>query len=275
MLPDHLHAVCVSTGEAFDDLDIHRLYNMLRRHCPIPFTLHCMTDRPRNVPPAVQVHVLDDWHELERPDMRQTTKKLRLFAEHGMPAPEFLYMDVSLVIRSDMRDMLEFAFNSPADLVIVPHWRNEGFNSSVMRIRRGALSVIYDAFRAGEHYVQTVKGDQEFIYFSLRARNMLDRTMTFPDGQIISYKTTRRLDRKDHKRASARLANAIIVKFHGRPKPAQVLGGFWESLHARLRRSGNFGRRDLQEHWRLPASWPELEEPQTGQQRPIAVEQHK
>lgn len=252
MLPDHLHAVCVSTGAAFDDLDIHRLYNMLRRHCPIPFTLHCLSDRPRDTPAAVRVHVLDDWHELERPDMRQTTKKLRLFAGHGLPAAEFLYMDVSLVIRRNMREMLEFAFGSPADLVIVPHWRNVGFNSSVMRIRTGALSMIPDAFRAGEHYVQDVKGDQEFIYFSLKARGLLDRTATFPDGQIISYKTTRRLCRKDRKLAEARLANATIVKFHGKPKPNQVLGGFWETLRARLRRSGNFGRRELREHWRLP-----------------------
>ncbi|WP_144630508.1 hypothetical protein [Bordetella genomosp. 13] len=254
MLPDHLHAVCVSTGPAFDDLDIHRLHHMLQRHCPIPFTLHCYTDRPRNTPAAVQIHLLDDWHELERPDMRQTTKKLRLFAGHGLPAAEFLYMDVSLVIRADMRDMLAYAFNSPADLVIVPHWRNEGFNSSVMRIRTGALSMVYDAFRAGEAYVQDVKGDQEFIYFSLRARGLLGRTATFPDGQIISYKTTRRLCRKDSKRAHQRLAHATIVKFHGKPKPAQVLGGFWESLRARLRRCGNFGRRELRRHWRLPAS---------------------
>lgn len=253
MLPDHLHAVCVATGDAFDDIDIRRLYNMLRRHCPVPFTLHCMSDRARDVPAAVQVHQPRDWHELERPDMRQTTKKLRLFARDGLPASEFLYLDVSLVIRADMREMLAFAFGSPADLVIVRNWSQEGFNSSVMRIRTGALSMVYDAFRAGERHVQQVKGDQEFIYFSLQARNLLDRTATFPEGQIISYKATRRLCRKDPRRAASHLANATIVKFHGRPKPAQVLGGFWESLRARLRRCGNFGRRDLRSHWRLPA----------------------
>jgi len=250
MLPTHLPVVCVCTGEAFQSRYIENMLGMLQRHCPIPFTLYCLSDRPREVPAAVRVQVLDDWQELESPGMRQTTKKLRLFDRHGLPEPAFLYLDLSLVIRRDLSDLLEFAFNAPQDLVIVRDWYEPGFNSSVMRIRTGALSVVCEAFKAGERHPQSVKGDQEFIHAALKARNLLDRTTVFPDELIISYKVTRRLSRKDPRQAHARLAGATIVKFHGNPKPHEVLGGFRESLRARLRRSGNFGRDELRRHWR-------------------------
>jgi hypothetical protein len=232
-----LPIVCMAFGEPhpMTDIYIDRLHGMLKRHCRRPFELHCFTDVPRPLPAGVIRHDCSGWTELDRPGMRRTTRKLGLFNPDYVPFDEFLYLDLSLVIRRDMEELLMFAFGHPADLVIVPNWHYDGFNSSVMRIRRGGLRQVYDSFIAGETYKQKVLGDQDFTHGAITAHGLRDRVALFPAHIIVSFKKTVRLGRHNADEGRKRIANATIVKFHGEPKMHEAFGFWYRLTRVRLK----------------------------------------
>lgn len=258
MIPDLVPIVCFATGDfcGCPDVYLQRLFGMLSRHMPVPFTLTCFSDRPRRAPEAVEIRDCSDWSQLRGEDMHQTSHKLRLFdPEIGLP-PEFLYLDMSLVIRSDMRPLLEYAFDRPEDLVIVKDWNYECYNSCVMRIRSGALRTIYDAFVAGQSYPQRNRGDQDFTYQHLTTLGMQDHVALFPEEQIVSYLNTRTLNRTDPVAAQRIIENAIIVKFFGKNKMHKVANPLWNLRKIRWRnrpyggRDAAFFLRELRREWR-------------------------
>lgn len=218
--PATLPVVCFALGELYGrgDVYVRRLHRMLQRHCPQPFVLYCYTDRPRKLPPAVVQRDASAWQELDRGGMRPTTRKLGLFNPAYVEFDAFLYLDLSLIIRRDMEAMLSHAFSLPEDLVIVSNWHYDGYNSSVMRIRRGPLEAIYTAFCAGETYPQRIKGDQDFIHGVVHQHGLADRVTTFPREQIVSFRLNVEASVREPAQARARLEGATIVKFHGRPK---------------------------------------------------------
>lgn len=229
--------VCMAFGEPhpMTDLYIERLLGMLKRHCHRPFELHCFTDVPRPLPAGVIRHDCSGWTELDRPGMRGTTRKIGLFNPDYLTFDEFLYLDLSLVIRHDMEEMFQYMTSRPEDLVIVPNWHYDGFNSSVMRIRRGGLRAIYDAFVAGETYKQRVLGDQDFTHGVVTAHGLRDRVALFPVHIIVSFKKTVRLGRQDAAQGRARIAGATIVKFHGDPKMHVAFGPWYRLTKVRLK----------------------------------------
>lgn len=245
LVPAPLPVVCFAVGELYGMADAYvtRLHRMLARHCPRPFTLRCYTDRPRpGLPEAIEQRDCAGWNELVRPGMRPTTRKLGLFNPRYVEFERFLYLDLSLVIRRDMGALLEGAYARSEDLLIVPHWKNDGYNSSVMCIRRGSLTAIYDAFVSGETYEQRVPGDQDFIRGVVLRHGLQAQVGLFPDGQIVSFKTTIQLGRRDAEAARRRIRDATIVKFHGSPKMHDAFGArYWlrtrveELLHGNLR----------------------------------------
>lgn len=240
-----LAIVCMAVGEPKEDLRLYvlRLYDMLRRHCRRPFTLYCYTDRDRAFPANIVCKDCSGWTELLRPGMRPTTKKLGLFNPDYTPFEEFLYLDVSLVIRSSMDALLDSAFGRTQSLVIVDDWFNSGYNSSVMRIRHGKLRAVYDGFVAGESFVQHVQGDQEFIYNIVTRRGLVHDVSLFPPNFVASFKRAARLCRKDAPAATAQIQNATIVKFHGRPKMEEAFSASYSLLKIRVPEI-------LQGHWR-------------------------
>jgi hypothetical protein len=239
-----LPIVCFAVGELYGmaELYVRRLYEMLGRHCPEPFALYCWTDRPRRLPAAIEQRDCAAWTELLRPGMRPTTRKLGLFNPRYVEFEHFLYLDLSLVVRHDMGELLAYAFGRPEDLVIVEHWKNEGYNSSVMRIRRDGLQRIYDAFVAGERYEQRVPGDQDFIRGAVLRHGLEAQLAFFPAGQVVSFKKTVHISRRDAALARQHIRDATIVKFHGSPKMHEAFSlryrlhlRFEELLHANLR----------------------------------------
>lgn len=218
--PQPLAIVCFAFGELYGmaDLYLARLFDMLGRHCRQPFTLVCYADRPRRAPHGVLLRDCRGWTELERAAMRPTTRKLGLFNPNYVEFDEFLYLDLSLVIRQDMDALLAYAFSRDEDLVIVDHWHYQGYNSSVMRIRRGPLRSIYDAFVDGVAFSQTVPGDQDFVHGAIAMQGLQQRVALFPTHQIVSFKKALGLIRRQPESARLRVQGATIVKFHGQPK---------------------------------------------------------
>ena len=256
-MPVPLPVVCFAIGELYGMADAYvtRLHAMLVRHCRQSFTLHCYTDRPRpSLPVAIEQRDCAGWTELVRPGMRPTTRKLGLFNPRYVEFDSFLYLDLSLVIQRDMDALLAGAFAQPEDLVIVPHWRNDGYNSSVMRIRRGRLTAIYDAFVAGESFEQRVPGDQDFIRGVVLRHGLQAQVGLFPREQIVSFKATIKLGRRDAARAHRCIREATIVKFHGSPKMHEAFGArYWLRTRVKELLRGRWQRvipmRELRRAW--------------------------
>ncbi|WP_374565509.1 hypothetical protein [Ideonella sp.] len=228
---------CLAVGdmEGRADLYVARLHGMLVRHCPVPFRLVCFSDRERGLPPGVELRRCDGWTELRRPGMRATTLKLGLFNPAYVEFERLLYLDLTLVIQRDMASLLHEAFTCPHGLVAVDDWHHEGLNSSVMCIRRGALSAIYEAFVNGERFDQRVPGDQDFINGVIAARGLQASVSTFSPGTVESFKRLMRLARRSPAQARAALAASTIVKFHGKPRMQEVFDPWQYLLRVRLK----------------------------------------
>jgi hypothetical protein len=184
--------------------------------------------------------------------MRPTTVKLGLFNPAYVPFEEFFYLDLSLVIRSDLGPLVKAAQPRSEPLVIVRDWHYDCYNSSVMRIRNRELAFIYEAFAAGETHHQRVMGDQDFIHAAIRTRGLEHLVAIFPGELVTSFKLAVRTASRDREAGRRSIANAVIVKFHGNPKPHNTA-----QLHNRMLIYGfaylKYGL------WGLPFSLTELD----------------
>lgn len=227
-----VEVVCLMTGDALPNLYGERLYAMLSRHMGRPFGLTCLTDRPRPLPPEVRQVSIAGW-PLLRPDMRPTQLKLRLFDGASAPFDEFFYMDVTLVLKSALAPLLDFADARPEPLAVRQDWYNDTFNSCVMRIRRSdALQAVYDDYAQGREYPVLLKGDQDYLTAVVRERGLAECVALIPPAHIASFKSLRQLWHRDPRRARRELDEACVLKFHGAPRPHEAL-----SLGYRLRQA--------------------------------------
>ncbi len=243
--------VTLAVGDAYADTYIARLHAMLRRQLRRPFRLICFSDRERAVPPGVEVRPCRDWTELQRAGMRPTTRKLGLFDPQKVPFEEFLYLDLTLVIARPLDKWLDANLARPEALVVVQDWFYPSYNSCVMRIRRGPLQAVPRDFAAGTVYPQRILGDQDFLHASVAAQGLGGEVGVFGEGEVVSYKGARRLNRSDAEAARRLMERANIVKFHGRPKPDQVLNPFYNFFRMRLksRADANFWKAELRALW--------------------------
>ena len=231
-----LPIVCMAFGTvALADLYVTRLFEMLRRHCPRPFRLICYTDQPRGIPAEVEQRDCGAWTEFNREGTPAFMRKLGLFNPAYVEFDEFVYLDLTLVIRQSMQELLDFALSAPEDLVIVKDWHYGCYNSSVMRIRPEPLRFIYDAFVAGERPPQVLPGDQDFIHATISSRNAQHQVALFPEGCVASFKALVRIGRRDPKLARRLTEQATVVKFHGRPRMHQAFDPVYHFFRIRLR----------------------------------------
>ncbi|EGJ09776.1 hypothetical protein [Rubrivivax benzoatilyticus] len=220
-----VHFVCVTIGrmDGMAELYLSRLHGMLQRHVHRPFTLHCFSDVARQVPPGVVLHDCSEWRRFVGPSDHVTCHKLCLFAPELVGLAEFFYLDLSIVVQQDLDDWLARSLGRAEDLLIVDDWNYDCYNSSVMRIRPGAMRAVFDDFAAGVRHPARVPGDQDQIHAAVAAHGLSARVGLFDAADIVSYKTLRRLGRRRPGEAKRAFAGALIVKFHGRPKPHVAL----------------------------------------------------
>jgi hypothetical protein len=256
MVPEPVPFACMLTGDRYPQIYVERLHSMISRFYRRPFTLTVFTDRPRRFKAPVKQVSTKEWTDMLRPGMRPTTQKIRLLQQGVLPEPEFLYMDVTLVIQKDLEPLLEFAFGSPADLVILQDWNYDCYNSCIMRIRQGPeLEKVYLDFMAGSEYPRRNKGDQDFIHASIRAHGLQDRVAIFPKEMIVMYHNARRIHRTDPKAAYELLESGIIVKFFGWAKMHELLNPIYRLRKIRWKKDrgpadAKFWVKELKERWR-------------------------
>ncbi len=252
--------VCMAFGAfPYADKYIDCLLGMLTRHCPAPFRLICYTDRPRAVHRDIEQRDCSAWPEFDVQGMPAFMRKLGLFNPAYVEFDEYVFLDLTLIIRKSMQSLFDFAFSRQEDLVMLQDWHHDCCNSSVMRIRPRQMRFIYDAFISRELSPFSFPGDQDFIHAIVAAHGQQHRVALLPDGMVISFKHTVRIGRRDPTQTQPVFEAATIVKFHGRPRMHQVFNPIYRLFRIRLRdlAKGRWHRpvspgelRELQSHWR-------------------------
>lgn len=112
-------------------------------------------------------------------------------------------------------------------LVGVADWNYPVLNSSVLWVRPDARTQqVWDDWVRGVPYLAQVPGDQNWIDAVFKAR--FPEALTFwPAGLVASYKGLRKQAARDPAGAAAAADRAVILKFHGQPRPHEVLRA-WE-----------------------------------------------
>jgi len=213
---------CVATGsmQGQANASIDRLYRMLLRFSPRHPRLICVTDQVRAIHPDIVQIDASAWPEFKKPGTHPTYYKLSLFNPQYVPYPDFIYLDLSVIIQGPLQPIVAFAEQYSDDLVIVRGWSQSEVNSSVMRIRNAQLGFIHGDFESGIRYPEHVPGDQDFIAGAMHAHGRPFTTL--PTGQVVSFKQIMRLGTRDWQTARQHASDATIVKFHGQPKPHTI-----------------------------------------------------
>lgn len=236
---------CVATGLLYGRAEqyINALYGMLSEHFQRPFELRCYTDRPRAIDERIRQMDCTSWREFQAAGTHPTDFKLGLFNPDYAQCDELFYLDLSLIIQSDLTPLVDYAGQCPEGLVIVKDWFYDGYNSSVMRIKPREMKFVYDDYVAGIKYPMHIAGDQDYIHGATQLRPGV--VTLFPAGHVESFKRLIRAGMSAFGAVKASAEQAMIIKFHGRPKMHVLFASGYVFFKYRLRYM-------LHGHWRLP-----------------------
>jgi hypothetical protein len=220
-----LNVVTVQTGHRYPDLWVSRLAAMVGRHLAEAHRFIVFTDRPepgRFSPPAAD-HQQLEVRDLQGGNLQGFFGKLRLF-DQALTGPDpFLFLDTTLVIRASLSPLVELGRDSTASVIGVRDWNYPILNSSVLWCRPDAhTQAVWTSWQDGRYAGQTFPSDQNFIFEVFRQQAPAALAY-WPEGLVSSYKTLRKLASRDLLAAQQQLEASCILKFHGRPKPEEVL----------------------------------------------------
>lgn len=224
---DHpaLTVVTVQTGHRYPDLWVSRLAAMVGRHLAEAHRFIVFTDRPEpgRFSPAPNNHQQLEVRDLQGGDLQGYFGKLRLFDQALTGRDPFLFLDTTLVIRASLEPLVQLGRSSVASVIGVRDWNYPILNSSVLWCRPDAQTqAVWTSWQDGRYAGQTFPGDQNFIFEVFRQQAPAALAY-WPEGLVSSYKTLRKLASRDLLAAQQQLEASCILKFHGRPKPEEVL----------------------------------------------------
>ncbi len=229
---------------------------MCRRHLPLPFEFVCLTDHPRNLSKEIIQK------GAEKPALDGWWNKIRLF-DRSLFSDEFLFLDLDTIILKDLTPLIEFVREHPeSPLITLRDFTFGTLSSAIMWVRPNEVTEgIWRAFIKGEKFedLQRLRrsvGDQDFIWAYLNSRHLADKVTFFPEPWFVSYKKLRRLHASDRNAVREKLNQALILCFHGEPRPHQAVDP-WQSLWLLLRHKPlrvfsywRFLEKELREWWR-------------------------
>ena len=209
--------VCVNVGTKYPMRYVSTVYDMVRQNTHgMPFDFYCITDRPDDLPEGV-IYVP---HDLALPGWWQ---KVRLFSK-DMPwkiGTRIVYLDLDVAITAN----LTLLINTPG---IISDWNWNTFNSSVMVWDHGEHAAIWERFSpeiipiSGRIVPENCLpagtpngGDQEWITEVIQESG--DVWPVFSPEVCVSYRD---------KATESIPPGAVVVVFHGDPKPHEVLNGW-------------------------------------------------
>jgi len=219
----------VQVGHRYPDLWITKLSSMVARSLPVAHNFIVYTDRPTSkaLHATLAGHAAEHQtlivKDLQAGDLTGFFGKLRLFDAGLTGTDPFLFLDSTLVIRSSLAPLIAIGRSSSASVIGVRDWNYPILNSSVLWCRPDAhTQTVWDAWQQGRYAGTVFPGDQNFI-FHVFGENSTAALSYWPEGLVSSYKALRKLARRDPEAAQRELASSTILKFHGRPKPEEVL----------------------------------------------------
>jgi len=253
MQSNPLQVVTVQLGNRYPDTWTSRLANMVARNLQEDHRFIIYTDKPLRTrfettsSPNQALEVRD----LEPGKLQGYFGKLRLFDQGLTGAEPFLFLDNTLVIRSSISKLVEIGRRNNQHLTGVRDWNYPILNSSVMWIKPNSdTQDVWEAWRSGQHEDESFSSDQNFILRALKNEELA----YWPEGIVCSYKNLRKLANRDREQAKLLLEGCTILKFHGNPKPSEVINPWRHPVHTILRnplkpRLWGYLAGEIKSHW--------------------------
>ncbi len=178
------YIVCLKHGTKYSSQYVNNLYNMVKRHCTVPYEFVCFTDDLRDIDPNIKTITLKPlgvsgwWYK-------------PIFFDKNFPLDgNILYFDLDVVIHKNIDNL--FSYN-PGKFIICRDFNRSirhdwsRMNSSVFRLVSGSLPFVYDVFMENAAMnMRRFHGDQDWIYEMMSDKKSL--WMFWPDEWIRSYK---------------------------------------------------------------------------------------
>jgi len=251
----------VHTGMRYPDLWVRKLASMVARNLSDSHRFIVYTDRPNSDSLNATVrshsapHQLLEVRDLQAGDLKGFFGKLRLFDQALTGSDPFLFLDSTLVIRSSLEPLIAIGRGSGASVTGVRDWNYPILNSSVLWCEPdGHTQAVWESWQQGRYAGIAFPGDQNVIFraFNDQAPAAL---AYWPDGLVSSYKGLRKLAGRDPEAARRQLEASCIFKFHGRPKPNEVLHPWRHPRATILRhplrpRLWGYLADEIRSHWR-------------------------
>jgi hypothetical protein len=229
-----LQVVTVQLGNRYPDAWTTRLANMVARNLQEHHRFIIYTDNPDRArfQTNSSSNQVIEVRDLEQGKLQGYFGKLRLF-DQALTGPEpFLFLDNTLVIRSSIARLIEIGRNNDQHLTGVRDWNYPILNSSVMWVKpSNHTQEVWDAWTSGRYQDESFPGDQNFILRALQNEELA----YWPEGIVCSYKNLRKLAKRDREEAKLRLEACTILKFHGNPKPSEVMHPWRHPMYTILR----------------------------------------
>ena len=219
----NVNVVCVNWGTKYSSVYVNRLYEMVKNNTSHNFKMYCLTDQPENYADPITSIKLNPGYE-------GWWNKMQLFRNDVLPAGEYIYFDLDVVIVDNIDCLFEFeGFGITRDFINPDNGLLGGkeYNSSIMRFTQN--KALWRHFKnneprwIGEQRKISFFGDQNVISDYL---NKTGFNNPFPDSWIWSFKigTLRGRRPVDHSKffgATIPTGGKVCV-FHGKPNPDEV-----------------------------------------------------
>lgn len=205
---DSVTICCLKNGAKYGSDYVNRLYRMVQRNVQmVGFDFLCFTDDPAGIESCIRTaplpHQAPGWWP-----------KMGLYkpAIDGVRTPRLLFLDLDVVVAGPLDEIL----SCPSDFAMARDWpagtwppgdpRSRFGQTSVVLLRVGAASRIWEQYRAEGYPMPARSGDQEWINAAFPGSMAL-----LPERYVQSYKL--------HELAGEKPPACSVVMFHGEPKP--------------------------------------------------------
>ena len=210
-----INFVCVNYGTKYKPVYVQHLYNMVKKHLTLPYKFICFTDQSYM---KDQVKGDIDFREFKDKKMTGYWNKLQLFRPESNLDGSNLYMDLDVVIKSNIDCFVNFGDDKTTGVIRDFGQPNQWFNSSVLKFNNKTLGYIWEEFDKDRALYQKQQGDQNVITNFVKGK---DTTKIYPDEWTQSYKWFDRSQTRFHREkwTFEELPTAKVVIFHGMPNP--------------------------------------------------------
>ena len=229
-----LQVVTVQLGNRYPDAWTTRLANMVARNLQEHHRFIIYTDKPDRArfQTDSSSNQVVEVRDLQQGKLQGYFGKLRLFDQALTGPAPFLFLDNTLVIRSSISELVEIGRKNEQHLTGVRDWNYPILNSSVMWVKpNNNTQEVWEAWSRGRYQDENFPGDQNFILRALKNEELA----YWQEGIVCSYKNLRKLEKKEPEQAKLQLEGCSILKFHGNPKPSEVISPWRHPMHTILR----------------------------------------